>query len=47
MKTLSAYCTAILVAFAAATHQGYAVSSLFGNHHRSEPGERSAAAYHK
>jgi hypothetical protein len=47
MKTLSAYCIAILLAFGAATHQGYALSSLFGHHHHGEPGERNDTFYHK
>jgi hypothetical protein len=47
MKTLSAYCAAVLLAFAAATHEGYAVSSLFGNHRHEQPGERNGPLYHK
>lgn len=48
MKTLSAYCAAILLAFSVAAHEGYALSSLLGNHHHEQPGEHgSGAFYHK
>jgi hypothetical protein len=47
MKTLSAYCTAVLLVFGVATHEGYAVSSLFGNHHHQEPGQGGGTVYHK
>jgi hypothetical protein len=47
MKTLSVYCATVLLSFAWATHQGYAVNSLFGNHRHEEPGQHSGTFYHK
>jgi hypothetical protein len=47
MRILSIYSTAILLAFAWATSEGYAVNSLFGNHRHERPGEHGAAYYHK
>jgi hypothetical protein len=39
MKLFGIYSAAILLLFALGAHEGYAVNSLFGNHHHGKPGE--------
>lgn len=52
MKLFGIYSAVVLLAFFAGTHEGYAVNSLFGQHHHGKPGEHgtyhgSSYFYHK
>lgn len=52
MKFFGIYSAVILLSFVFGIHEGYAVNSLFGNHHHGKPGEHgyyhgSSYFYHK
>ena len=47
IRIFAIYSMIILGLFVYTTHEGYAVSSLFGNHHHGKPGEHHTTYYHK